>query len=137
VKINILITLIAATIIVNSCGNNDANKAQVTTATEHLSEEQLVKNGEHLFKQNCKMCHGINASEDNGMAPILDSVKTHWPDKNNLAKYIKNAKENLNTNDYTTALYEKWKAKPQMPPYLGLNEQEVQELVTYLHYVSN
>jgi mono/diheme cytochrome c family protein len=133
-KITYIIVLISA--IAFSC-NSDSQSAEAQSEPTPNSAETMVAAGEKTFNQNCKMCHGINASESSGMAPILDSVKTHWPDKTALAKYIKNAKENLQINAHTKALYETWKDKPQMPPYLGLNDGEVDELVAYLHAVSN
>jgi mono/diheme cytochrome c family protein len=133
----ILSTIIIAVIIGHlSCNNEAENASQNSNTASVSSAEMMVAAGQKTFNSNCKMCHGINASESSGMAPILDSVKTHWPDKTALAKYIKNAKENLQINAHTKALYEAWKDKPQMPPYLGLSDGEVDELVAYLHAVS-
>ncbi len=135
-KVLIYISIIISCLFI-SCGENSSsteNKKEVTVAA---NPEQMVQAGEALFSQNCSMCHGINATEGTNMAPILDSVKTHWPDKAVLGSYVKNAKEMLNTNSYTSKLYEQWKTKPQMPPYLGMSDLEIQQIVEYLHYVSH
>jgi mono/diheme cytochrome c family protein len=121
-----------------SCGENSSKPEEKNANTvSNAAPQQMAKAGEVLFAQNCKMCHGINSMEASDMAPVLDSVKTHWPDKAILASYIKNAKEMLNSNEYTTQLYEKWKSKPQMPPYLGMTDLEIQQIVEYLHTASN
>jgi mono/diheme cytochrome c family protein len=136
-KHKIIAGIVVVTFLAISCADNGTEKVAANDTEAPQTAQQLVQAGEAIFNKNCKMCHGINTAEATDMAPVLDSVKTHWPDKLALAKYIKNAKENLNTNDYTTALYEKWKDKPQMPPYLGLSDGEAAQLAEYLHYVSN
>jgi mono/diheme cytochrome c family protein len=116
-----------------SCGEEQQKKGAVKEETD---PKLAMKNGETIFNTNCAMCHSINQEGSTGMAPVLDSVKYHWPDKVALGKYLRNAKENLNTNEYTTALYEKWKDKVQMPVYAGLSDYDVESLIAYLNYVS-
>jgi mono/diheme cytochrome c family protein len=128
--------LLSSIVLLYSCNNSISENAEANSNHSNTTPELLVQAGELTFNKNCKMCHGINASESSGLAPVLDSVKSHWPDTKSLGSYIKNAKENLNTSAYTTALYEQWKSKPQMPPFTGLSDSELEELIAYLMYVS-
>ncbi len=116
-----------------ACNDAQNKPQQISGAT---TKEELIKNGETIFNTNCTMCHAINAESSTGMAPILDSVKYNWTNKEELAKYLKNAKENLNINEHIKAVSEKWKNKVQMPTYNGLSDYDVESLITYLNYVS-
>jgi mono/diheme cytochrome c family protein len=121
-----------------SCNNtsNDNNiNNKPTTADANFGEDK-AKAGEVLFNSLCSFCHGITDADGKTNAPVLNKVKTNWPDKGLLSKYIKNAKENLNTNKYTSELYEQWKKVPQMPPFLSLTDAEVNSLIDYLYSVS-
>jgi mono/diheme cytochrome c family protein len=131
-KRNIIIASLVV-VLMSSCGEE---KQKPNKNAENSDPKIAMKNGETIFNTNCAMCHSINQEGSTGMAPVLDSVKYHWPDKVALGKYLRNAKENLNTNEYTTALYEKWKDKVQMPIYAGLSDYDVESLIAYLNYVS-
>jgi mono/diheme cytochrome c family protein len=114
-------------------GEKSAPKIEVSSTADNL---KLFKIGEGIFKTNCAMCHSTDPVNPNLNAPLLDSVKYHWPDEDKLGAYIRNAKENLNQDEYTTALYEKYKSKLQMPPYRGLTDEELQGIILYIYSFS-
>ncbi len=132
-KILSAIILIIYACIIYSCGYE---QTKPITANADASVD-IVKQGEVTFNKYCTICHGINKDMDKGMAPILDSVKTHWADSTQLAKYIKNAQENKDLNEHTKAMFEKWKTVPQMPRFAALSDADVQGLIVYLKYVGN
>ena len=129
----ILLAAIIFSIAMYSCGNSSQNN-QGKNADTRL---ESAPSGEILFNQNCKVCHSLNAAASSGMAPVLDSVKTHWIDKNALASFIKNASENKNVNAHTTALFAEWQSKPQMPPFMGFTDKEVIAIAEYLYQHAN
>jgi mono/diheme cytochrome c family protein len=129
-KIILSIAVLASFLLMN-CGSNDASTKSESTSTP----QQLASAGELIFKQYCKMCHATSSAESSGMAPMLDSVRIHWPDKKELGAYIKNAPENMDANAHISAVYAQWKEKPQMPPFTGLSADEVNQLVEYLYSI--
>jgi mono/diheme cytochrome c family protein len=122
-------------VLLSACGESDSSKDRYKDVPV-TAVNNGMKIGEEIFLTNCKMCHAATTESSTGNAPSLDSVKYHWPDRAKLGKYIKNAKENLNQDAYTTALYEKYKGKLQMPPYEGLSDEELAGVIDYLYSLS-
>lgn len=125
-----------------SCGDTTSGTSESTTTAQAASTvakdtAALTKIGEGIFKTNCIMCHAATKDRDLGNAPVLDSVKYHWPDTKKLGAYIRNAKENLNKDEYTTALYERYKDKLQMPQFEGLSDEELEGVILYLWTLSS
>lgn len=111
-----------------NCGDQKEQEP-VSSSVDPLT---LLKNGEYIYKTNCVMCHVIKSEEATGKAPALDSAIYHWPDEKKLRSYIKNAKEMLNTDDYSTQLYERYKGQLQMPPYPGLTDEDMDGVIAFL-----
>jgi mono/diheme cytochrome c family protein len=125
-----LIVLIALGI--NACGdsNTAANNEGKTTAT--VSPPNATK-GKEIYNQVCSSCHGLSAADGKNNAPVLADLKTKWPDAIALNNFVKNAPDAMQKSEYTKALYEQWKTNIQMPPYIGMSEQEVADVVAYLY----
>jgi cytochrome c2 len=109
-----------------SCGEETSASKSENTAP------LTIKDGEQIFSKNCTMCHAFSKEESSGMAPVLDSVKYHWDSKEKLAAYIGNAKEHENDNEHTKAIFNQWKTSPQMPPFLGLSNDEKLVIAEYV-----
>jgi mono/diheme cytochrome c family protein len=113
-----------------ACESNSVENTNENTASVSVPN---TKNGKQLFQQICSSCHGISASENKTSAPILENLKSKWPDAIALNSFIKNAPEAMQKSAYTIALYSKWKSNIQMPPYIGMSDQEIADLVAYLY----
>ena len=114
-----------------ACGD-DALKENKEVYSAYNSEEEQIQKGKVLFTTNCKVCHSLNPETPTGMAPVLQNLNEHWPDKELLARHIKNAPDMLQSNEHTRAMYKEWKDKALMPPFMGLSEQEIQHIIAYL-----
>ncbi len=124
----ILFIFLASTMIacVDSPKNNSAETLDLTK-----SDEEQIQQGRVLFSANCKLCHSLDVSQPTGLAPVLDSVSHHWQD-DDLAKYIKNAPAMMQSTEHSRKVYRDWKDKPQMPPFAGLSEAEIKNIIAYL-----
>ncbi len=111
-----------------SCSNNESSK----NAESGIAIADAAK-GKVMFNEVCSSCHGLSASDNKNSAPVLNSIASKWPDTMALKAYVHNAPAQMQSSDYTKALYEQWKTNIQMPPYIGMSQQEVADVVAYLY----
>ncbi len=115
-----------------SCGSeNSSNEEEIFTDNE--STEEMIQKGNVLFKTNCRVCHSLDKNEPTTLAPVLDSIQHHWPDKTVLARYIKNAPNMMQENKRSRKIYQEWKDKAQMPAFAGLSPEEINCIINYLY----
>ncbi len=113
--------------IITACGTENESSNALAISTPNA-----VK-GEALFQQVCTSCHGISSTDNKPNAPVLSNLKANWPNISDLQKFVQNPPANMQMNNHTKALYEQWKTNIQMPPYSGLSNQEVADVVAYLY----
>lgn len=128
------ITILATTILF-SCGDNSPSENQ-EVFSEYNNEAEIVQKGKVLFAANCKVCHSFDPATPTSLAPVLQNINMYWPDDDLLVKYIKNAPANMQATEHSRLLYKDWKDKVQMPPFMGLSETEVQNIVLYLRKIA-
>ncbi len=116
-----------------ACSDQTTNDKAHGLKTDHLTQEQSIQHGQQLFSSNCKVCHSLNPEVPTGMAPVLQNIKIHWPDKNVLNRYIKNAPSAMQESERSRKIYQKWKGKAQMPPFVGLTEKDINHIILFLY----
>jgi mono/diheme cytochrome c family protein len=114
-----------------SC-ENEADIPSEDLYADLESKESQIQKGKVLFSTQCRLCHALDPSEATGMAPVLDSVDAHWPDKKLLAQFISNAPKMMASTEHTRNLYEIWKDKPQMTSFEGLTRDEIDCIIAYI-----
>lgn len=122
---------VLVTTILFSCGEDAPQEKQEVYAGYNSEAEQIQK-GKVLFAANCKVCHSFDPETPTGMAPVLQNINANWPEDEPLLKYIKNAPEMMQSTEHTRKLYQEWKDKAQMPPFIGLSEAEVGNIILYI-----
>jgi mono/diheme cytochrome c family protein len=127
-KFILVCAIVTIALCITACDNTTENSA----SQENIAAPNAAK-GKEIFTQVCSSCHGLAASDYKNSAPILADIKTKWPDAVALNNFVKNAPEAMQKTEYTKALYEQWKTNIQMPPYIGMSEQEVSDVVAYLY----
>ncbi len=118
-------------LLIAACQNQNSEPIQKNNTAQ--SQEELVKSGEVIFQANCNVCHALAPNTSTGMAPMLDSLKSNWPDATALAAFIKNAPAEMQSTKRSRYIYQQWKDKAQMPPYQGMDEGEIAALLAYLY----
>ena len=84
------IFILGLVIFLAACGIESGNMGE-EVFNDNVTKEEIIQKGKVLFNTNCKLCHSLDKNTPTSLAPVLDSIKYHWPDKKILAKYIKNA----------------------------------------------
>ncbi len=106
--------------------------ACTNTEVENKNSTANADNGKMLFEKNCALCHALQTNASTGMAPVLNAVKEHWKNEEELIDFIKNNKSFTGNKEHVTALRSEWDAKTQMPLFEGLTAQELEDIVAYI-----
>lgn len=124
--------VICSIILLASCGDHPQNESNSSNA-ENANQSESIAAGQQLFQANCSVCHSLDPKTPSGMAPVLENIAKHWPEKDVLAKYIKNAPAMMQANKRSREIFREWKDKAQMPPFSGLSATEIDNIILYLY----
>ena len=102
--------------------------APPSTAAVHAADPA---NGQHLFAQNCALCHGMSGKGDGTGSAALDPKPRDFTNAAYMQKL--SDQEIRNTIRYGGAM----KKMPQMPSNPQYNDQELSDLVAYVRSLSS
>jgi len=116
-------------VLLTACGQSTNNTA--ANAGSAAAPAQTTSKGKQLFADNCARCH---AMKTDNLGPKLDGVFNRWSDSTQVADFVKNSSAVIQggKNTYATALFHKWSDMP-MPPFTNLKDEEIQQILTYIH----
>lgn len=116
--------------------NCKQNKQSATSqnkvdAATYDTSELTIQRGMVLFNQHCASCHNFNETVIGpNLAGVTLNVSKEW-----LANFIKNPKESIESGDERAGeLYAKYKV--YMPSFQTLKEQEIDDLLGFIHKFS-
>lgn len=132
-KIRPVLCYIALILLLSSCNQkNKKNKEQVSTEIDSYdTSEPTIQRGMVLFNQQCASCHNFNERVIGpSLAGVTSNVSKEW-----LIDFIQNPQKVIESGDErATELYEKYKI--YMPSFESIKEQELEELVGFIHKFS-
>lgn len=100
-------------------------------ASNYFKDELNVQEGQNLFITHCANCHSF---EENNIGPNLSGI-TAQAEKDWLVKFIKNPIAVINSGDArATEQFKKY--KQYMPPFPQLKEEEINQILSYIHKFS-
>jgi len=100
-------------------------------AVKYPQDELTVQEGQNLFITHCANCHSF---EENNIGPNLAGITTQL-DKEWIIKFIKNPVTVINSGDAHAAEQFK-KYKQYMPPFPQLKDEEINQILSYIHKFS-
>ncbi|WPR75058.1 PQQ-dependent sugar dehydrogenase [Algoriphagus sp. NG3] len=119
---NLITLFFITTLTIISCSQKKDFGSDIST------EEDQIEAGKTLFQNNCSTCHSF---DHDGIGPNLSGL-THTTSSSWIKKFIKNPAAAINAGDpRANMLFEKYKV--YMPPFPGLKEKELDDLLAYLH----
>ncbi len=102
-----------------------------TLIPKYPQDELTVQEGQNLFITHCANCHSF---EENNIGPNLAGI-TSQLDKEWIIKFIKNPVAVINSGDArATEQFKKY--KQYMPPFPQLKEDEINQILSYIHKFS-
>lgn len=114
-KITVLVLLILTTVFAQ--------------AQEISTDPAIVKQGEALFKANCKSCHKLDAKV---VGPALAGITKRAPSIDWIKQWVKNPAKVIASGDaYAVKIYEEYQ-KSQMTAFTSLKDEEIMALVAYI-----
>jgi mono/diheme cytochrome c family protein len=100
-----------------------------TQAQEISTDPAIVKQGEALFKANCKSCHALDRKV---VGPALAGVTKRAPSVQWIKDWVKNSAKMVAAGDeYGVKIYEEYQ-KSQMTAFTSLKDEEIMALVAYI-----
>jgi len=126
-----ILLLISLSLLIFACGEENTREEEIFSDT--FTEEDAIQKGNVLFNTNCKVCHSLDPKAPTSLAPVIDSIQYHWPNRSVLAKFIKNAPAQMQENERSRKLYQEWKNKAQMPAFIGLSPEEIGCIIEFLY----
>lgn len=100
-----------------------------TQAQEISTDPAIIKQGEALFKANCKSCHKLDAKV---VGPALAGVTKRAPSIDWIKQWIKNPAKVIASGDaYANKIYEEYQ-KSQMTAFTSLKDEEIMALIAYI-----
>ncbi|MEP3211113.1 MAG: PQQ-dependent sugar dehydrogenase [Maribacter sp.] len=114
----------------NQKKQGDISKGKVN-ADVYDTSELAIQRGMVLFNQHCASCHNFNETVIGpNLAGVTLNVSKEW-----LANFIKNPKESIDSGDERAMeLYAKYKV--YMPSFQTLKENEIDDLLGFIHKFS-
>lgn len=124
----IIMKKIALGIILVACYALSCNSGTKTAANEISSDPALIAKGELVFDLNCSSCHNF---KQQGIGPQLGGITTEqspsW-----IRKFIHDPKTMVESGDDRAIQLQK-KYKVLMPSFAQLKEEQLDQLMAYLH----
>jgi len=122
-RVGILIVLVFSSCITNETKKNGAQN--------YLRGELPVQEGMVVFNQNCASCHNFNNTEIGpNLAGITGSMDKDW-----IKRFIQNPQKMIQNGDVRVlAQFEKFGV--YMPAFEHLNEEELENLLAFIHKFS-
>jgi mono/diheme cytochrome c family protein len=98
-------------------------------AQEISTDPAIVKQGEALFKANCKSCHALDKKV---VGPALAGVTKRAPSVQWIKDWVKNSAKMVASGDeYGVKIYEEYQ-KSQMTAFTSLKDEEIMAVVAYI-----
>lgn len=98
-------------------------------AQEISTDPAIIKQGEALFKANCKSCHKLDAKV---VGPALAGVSKRAPSVQWIKDWVKNSSKLIASGDaYAVKIYEDYQ-KSQMTAFTSLKDEEIMALLAYI-----
>lgn len=117
-----------------SCTSSDAAEKELTVdkpKAKYSTGEMAIQHGMQLFNLHCASCHSF---AENGIGPNLSGV-TSAVEKDWLVAFIKNPPEMIEKGDpRSKELFAKY--KQYMPPFSMLKDEELEDLLGFIHKFS-
>ncbi len=121
-------------IILSACTPEATDNKEVANTRpkqKYSTGEMAIQHGMQLFNLHCASCHSF---AENGIGPNLSGV-TSEVDKDWLVAFIKNPPAMIDKGDpRSTELFAKF--KQYMPPFSMLTEEELEDLLGFIHKFS-
>lgn len=115
----------------NFSGTKDKGNPEVLQKDNYVEGELALQHGMEVFNQHCASCHSFMGNE---IGPSLSGV-TSAVDKEWLMAFIHDPKTIITAGDTrAVALYDKYKMV--MPSFAMLQEEEVEDLLGFIHKFS-
>jgi mono/diheme cytochrome c family protein len=100
-----------------------------TQAQEISTDPAIIKQGEALFKANCKACHALDKKV---VGPALAGITKRAPSVQWIKDWVKNsAKVVASGDEYGVKIYEEYQ-KSQMTAFTSLKDEEIMAVVAYI-----
>ncbi|HSF54983.1 MAG TPA: PQQ-dependent sugar dehydrogenase [Algoriphagus sp.] len=121
-KNNLFLSLATSFFVVSCTPEKQEFGTEISSATEQITK------GKALFEQHCSTCHNFNEDAIGpNLSGITRTVETDW-----IRQFIKNPALAIEAKDpRALALLEKYKS--QMPGFSQLSDQDIEDVITYLH----
>jgi mono/diheme cytochrome c family protein len=98
-------------------------------AQEISTDPAIIKQGEALFKANCKSCHALDKKV---VGPALAGVTKRVPSVQWIKDWVKNSAKMVAAGDeYGVKIYEEYQ-KSQMTAFTSLKDEEILAVVAYI-----
>jgi mono/diheme cytochrome c family protein len=98
-------------------------------AQEISTDPAIVKQGEALFKANCKSCHALDKKV---VGPALAGVTKRAPSVQWIKDWVKNSAKMVASGDeYGVKIYEEYQ-KSQMTAFTSLKDEEIMAVIAYI-----
>ncbi|RYE23627.1 MAG: c-type cytochrome [Sphingobacteriales bacterium] len=129
-KMKVLLSFmtLAITLLVYSCGTQEAT--QTNTETAGNPEPEMGK-GQKLFINNCIQCHNIKKDK---IGPKLEGIIARWDnDTARIHAFIRNSQEVIKSGDpRAVKLYDDWN-KTVMTPMPHLSDGDIDAILEYIN----
>lgn len=100
-----------------------------TQAQEISTDPAIIKQGEALFKANCRSCHALNKKV---VGPALAGITKRAPSVQWIKDWIHNSSKMVASGDeYGVKIYEEYQ-KSQMTAFTSLKDEEILAIVAYV-----
>ena len=98
-------------------------------AQDISTDPAIVKQGEGLFKANCKSCHALDKKV---VGPALAGISKRAPSVQWIKDWVKNSSKVVASGDaYAVKIYEEYQ-KSQMTAFTSLKDEEIMALLAYI-----
>ena len=115
----------------NFTGANEKDARGIKVKDNYVGGEMAIQHGMELFNQHCANCHNFNVRE---IGPSLNGI-TSEVSKEWLTNFIKDPKKIISNGDKrAVAQFEKYKL--YMPAFPNLNDNDLEDLLGFIHKFS-
>lgn len=101
---------------------------------QSYSQDDAIKAGKTLFRNNCQACHNKNM-KDKLTGPPLGGVQDRWESQEDLYSWIRNSQDLISSgHPRATELWNEWKPTI-MTSFPALADDEIANILSYVDYV--
>ena len=120
----IAILIPMAFLLSTGCSTSPTGDSTATTAPATVEVPAEFQNGEKLFNDNCRRCHGTRAAGTNQGPPLVH--QTYEPNHHSDGAFQSAVRNGSQAHHWNFG---------NMPPTAGVSEQQVTEITAYVRFL--